>query len=330
MAGAGPAGGPEAFRSPSPRGDPRDALCGGRPRCYRAPMSPGARATAAAVGSILLWCWSGVCFAAGSRLAGAMPYLSLMTATGSLTVVALQAARRRPLADLVALPPRLIGAGFFGVALYTVMFCQAMGMAPPSDLGQVNLLNYLWPVWIAVLSLGLLEERRGTARTLLGAAVGFTGVAVARGLDRLLVVPASLVPHALTGAGGLLWALYCVLLRRWRIPEEQGGTALHFALCAALAAGIAAFTGGWAAWPGWSPRLAFWVVFGGVGPVGLAYHFWEIGMKRGDARLLGQLAYFTPVGSSLLIGAFVGGAPPAGLWLGSALIVAGAWIVRGP
>ena len=80
-------------------------------------MTPGSRATLAAVGSILLWCWSGVCFAVGSRIAGAMPYLALMTATGSLTVVALQAARRRPLLALVALPPRLAVAGFFGVAL---------------------------------------------------------------------------------------------------------------------------------------------------------------------------------------------------------------------
>jgi drug/metabolite transporter (DMT)-like permease len=291
-------------------------------------MSPKAHATIAAVGSILLWCWSGVCFAAGSRLAGAMPYLSLMAASGSLTVVALQAVRRRPLVEIVALPPRLIVAGFLGVALYTIMFCQAMGMASTTDLAQVNLLNYLWPVWIAVLSLALLKEQRSVARTLIGAAVGFVGVAVSRGLDQLFVVPVSLVPHALAGAGGLLWALYCVLLRRWRVHEEQGGTALHFALCAVMAAGISVFNGGWASWPGWSPQLLFWVLFGGVGPVGLAYHFWEIGMKRGDAHLLGQLAYFTPVGSSLLIGAFFGGALPAGLWLGSLLIVAGAWIVR--
>lgn len=291
-------------------------------------MTPQSRATLAAVGSILLWCWSGVCFAVGSRLVGAMPYLALMTAAGSLTVVLLQVARRRPLAALVALPPRLVVAGFFGVALYTVMFCQAMGMAAPEDLGQVNLINYLWPVWMAVLSLVLLDEDTRPGPVLLGAAVGFAGVAVARGVDQLLVVPASLLPHALTGAGGLLWALYCVLLRRWRVPEEQGGTALHFTVCAAMAAGISAATGGWAAWPGWTPQLAFWVVFGGVGPVGLAYHFWEIGMKRGDARLIGQLAYFIPVGSSLLIGAFFHGALSGGLWLGTALIIAGAWIAR--
>ena len=291
-------------------------------------MTSGSRATLAAVGSILLWCWSGVCFAVGSRIAGAMPYLSLMTATGSLTVVALQAARRRPLLALIALPPRLAVAGFFGVALYTVMFCQAMGMAAQTDLGQVNLLNYLWPVWMAILGLALLDEPRRPVPTLLGAAVGFAGVAVARGVDQLLVVPASVIPHALAAVGGLLWALYCVLLRRWRVPEEQGGTALHFAVCAALAAAVAGATGGWSAWPGWTPRLAFWVIFGGVGPVGLAYHFWEIGVKRGNIRLIVQLAYFIPVGSSVLISLFFHNSLSAGLWIGAALIAAGAWISR--
>ena len=67
------------------------------------------------------------------------------------------------------------------------------------------------------------------------------------------------------------------------------------------------------------------MIFGGVGPVGLAYHFWEIGMKRGNVRLISQLAYFTPVGSSLLIGVFFHQAPSAGLWLGASLIVVGAF-----
>ena len=59
------------------------------------------RATAAAVGSILLWCASGVCFTSGARLMGPMAYLTLMTATGVLTVAGLQFLRRRPLGDLV-------------------------------------------------------------------------------------------------------------------------------------------------------------------------------------------------------------------------------------
>jgi drug/metabolite transporter (DMT)-like permease len=40
-----------------------------------------------------------------------------------------------------------------------------------------------------------------------------------------------------------------------------------------------------------------------VGPVGAAFFLWDLGMKRGDPRLLGTLAYATPVVSTLLLAA---------------------------
>jgi drug/metabolite transporter (DMT)-like permease len=41
----------------------------------------------------------------------------------------------------------------------------------------------------------------------------------------------------------------------------------------------------------------------GLGPMGAAFFLWDIGMKRGDPRLLGTLAYATPVASTLLLAA---------------------------
>ena len=39
----------------------------------------------------------------------------------------------------------------------------------------------------------------------------------------------------------------------------------------------------------------------GAGPLGAAFFLWDEGMKRGDPRLLGTLAYATPVASTLLL-----------------------------
>jgi len=283
-------------------------------------------ATVTALGSILLWCWSGVCFARGGRLVGPGVYLTFMTATGSATVLLLQLLRRRPVADLVLLPRRVVVAGFFGVALYTVMLAFAFGIAPEADLGQVNLLNYLWPIWIVLLSTILLEERPGRAAAIAGALLGFTGVAVARGPEGLLNAPAAWTPHLLSLTGAFMWALYCVLLRRWRIPEEKGGTAFHFAVCALLAAALAAWRGEWSSLAGIGPEALFWILFGGIGPVGLAYHWWEIGVKRGDVRLISLLAYFIPVGSSVLLGLVFRESLGPGLIPGALLITAGAWV----
>lgn len=283
-------------------------------------------ATAAAVGSILLWCTSGVCFTSGARLLGPMVYLTLMTGTGVITVVLLQFFRRRPLENLLRLPFRVIVIGFWGVAFYTVILAFAFGTAPEQAIGQVNLLNYLWPVWIVLLSSLLIREKIRLLPMAAGVLLGFSGIVTARGWSDLLRMPEAPVPLALALLGGFLWACYSVLLRRWRIPEEQGGTAFHFTLCAIMAAAVAVFRGEWQNLPPVGAEALFWVLFGGIGPVGLAYHWWEIGVKRGNVPLISTLAYFIPIGSTLLISLLFRESMGPGLIPGSVLIAAGAWL----
>lgn len=284
------------------------------------------RATMAAIGSIVLWCASGVCFARGAQLLGPMAYLTLMTASGVVTVAVLQRLRRRPLGDLFRLPLRVVVAGFWGVSFYTVILAFAFGIAPAKAIGQVNLLNYLWPVWIVLFSAILIDKRTRSRLTAAGVLLGFSGIVVARGPSTLLSIPEDPLPLALALLGGLLWAGYSVLLRLWRIPEEQGGTAFHFTVCAVMAAALAAVRGEWHALPPVTAEALFWVLFGGIGPVGLAYHWWEIGVKRGNVPLISTLAYFTPVGSTVLIGLLFREAMGPGLLPGAVLIALGAWL----
>ena len=39
----------------------------------------------------------------------------------------------------------------------------------------------------------------------------------------------------------------------------------------------------------------------GLGPVGLAFFTWDIGMKRGDIQMLGTLSYAAPLLSTLVL-----------------------------
>ncbi|MCP4450277.1 MAG: DMT family transporter, partial [Planctomycetes bacterium] len=149
-----------------------------------------------------------------------------------------------------------------------------------------------------------------------------------RGFDLFTHLPTNCVPHALALSGGFLWALYVVLLRRWKIPEEKGGTAFHFAICAAVAGGLAAWSGAWHSMPPWSGPMLFWIVLGGVGPVGIAYSLYEISVKNGPVILIASLAYFIPIGSSLVIGLFFKETMNHGLILGAVCIAIGAWMVR--
>jgi drug/metabolite transporter (DMT)-like permease len=279
--------------------------------------------------AVLLWCFSGACFRRGSDVMGSpMVYLTWITGLGSATALVIQCLRRKPLLDMIRLPPGVMVAGFFGVALYTVMLAFAFGIADQAELGQINLLNYLWPVWMVVLGIVLLGNQPRIPVAIAGILVGLIGVIVSRGSDLFGQLPSSILPHLLALVGGLFWALYVVLLRKWEIPEAQGGTAFHFAICALLASVLAAVNGEWATVPPVTGTMIFWIAFGGVGPVGLAYTLYESSVKNGPVLLIASFAYLIPIGSSIVIGLLFREAMTMGLLVGAVLIAVGAWLIR--
>jgi drug/metabolite transporter (DMT)-like permease len=283
-------------------------------------------ATAAAMGSIALWSFSGLCYAAGGGLLGAMPYLAMSSAIGVLTIIVLQAVRGRSIGSLFRLPRHVMLAGFFGVTVYSILLGSAVAMADQRDKAHVMLLNYLWPIWIVLLGIMLLKEKVRARRAVAGAILGFVGVAMARGWEALAHPPVDLRPHAMAAVGSVLWALYSVLLRRWQIPAEQGGSTFHFAVCAVMAAGLATWQHSWGSVPAMGLRGVLLVLFTGVGPVGLAYYWWEIGMKRGAVPLIAGMAYLIPIASAALISLFYRASWDLLLLPSAGLIATGAWM----
>jgi drug/metabolite transporter (DMT)-like permease len=128
--------------------------------------------------------------------------------------------------------------------------------------------------------------------------------------------------------GGFLWALYSVLLKKWKIHGDQGGTTLHFLICSLMAAALAAVRGEWSSLRTFTPEALFWILFGALGPVGSAYYFWELGIKKGSVNLAAVLSYFIPVGSTVIIGLIFRQAMSPRLIPGAVLIAAGSWLVR--
>jgi drug/metabolite transporter (DMT)-like permease len=101
-------------------------------------------------------------------------------------------------------------------------------------------------------------------------------------------------------AAAITWAAYSVLSRRLAtVPSEAvgsfcGATAVLAALChLALESTV---------WPTGCQWLA--VLAMATGPVGFAFFAWDIGMKRGDIRVLGACGYLTPLLSTGLLVAF--------------------------
>ena len=72
---------------------------------------------------------------------------------------------------------------------------------------------------------------------------------------------------------------------------------------------------------GWAATAAL-----GLGPVGLAFYLWDIGVKRGDIQLLGTASYAAPLMSTLLLIAAGFARPSAALLLAALLITGGALV----
>jgi drug/metabolite transporter (DMT)-like permease len=64
----------------------------------------------------------------------------------------------------------------------------------------------------------------------------------------------------------------------------------------------------------------------GIGPVGAAFFAWDIGMKRGDIRVLGAASYATPLLSTafLMLAGFA--KPSVAIAIAAVLIAGGGFI----
>jgi drug/metabolite transporter (DMT)-like permease len=253
-----------------------------------------------------------------TRLAQPTPPLLLTAlglAAGGLFGLAAVAARGRLRA--LRQGPLAWAHGLGGIGGYHALYFAALGWAPAVE---ANLLNYAWPLLIVLFS-GWIGGLRLGARRLLGVAMGAAGaVLLLAGEGGGAAFPAGAwAGFACALAAAVVWALYSVLAARLgRVPSEA---VAGFCLVSAAAAGLAHL----ALEPPAALEARHWaaVALMGLGPTGAAFFLWDHGMKRGDPRLLGTLAYAVPVASTLLLVAIGEGELSARMLAAAALVSGG-------
>jgi drug/metabolite transporter (DMT)-like permease len=135
--------------------------------------------------------------------------------------------------------------------------------------------------------------------------------------------PSQIPGLAAAFVAAFVWAAYSVMSRKLKaVPTDAvAGFCLATALLAALVHGMVETT----VWPETSAQ---WLAIAalGVGPVGAAFFAWDIGMKRGDIRVLGAASYATPLLSTafLILAGFA--KPSAGIAIAAVLIAGGGLI----
>jgi drug/metabolite transporter (DMT)-like permease len=210
-------------------------------------------------------------------------------------------------------PVWLLGVG--GLFGYHFFYFMALGNAPAVE---ASLIAYLWPLLIVLFS-ALLPGERLRWFHLAGTTAGFAGAAL------LVTRGTSLQFDARYGLGylsaavcALTWSGYSVLSRRFgSVPTDAVGGFCGVTALLALACHLIFEDTVW-------PRGAAWlaVLCLGLGPVGAAFFTWDVGVKRGNIRVLGAFSYMAPLISTILLVAF-GISEPGWIIAVACLLIAG-------
>lgn len=206
--------------------------------------------------------------------------------------------------------------GLFG---YHALYFSALRLAPAAEAG---LIAYLWPLLIVLFS-GLLPGESLRLGHLIGAVLGFAGAALiitggGAGFD-MAHVPG----YVLALLCALTWSGYSVISRK--IGSAPTSSVAVFCLATAILSAGLHLAVETTVWPqgtiGWLATVGL-----GLGPVGLAFYVWDIGVKHGDIQMLGTMSYAAPLLSTVIL---VGVGIAAATWslgLAAVLITSGAAI----
>ena len=275
------------------------------------------RVTATVIGFSAVLLWS--LLAMFTAMSGSIPAFQLATMTFALggALGAVSWPFRPGAARALRQPLQVWALGVGGLFGYHALYFTALKSAPPAEAG---LINYLWPLLIVLLS-ALLPNERLRVHHVAGALLGLTGTIVLFTGGRGFALASDYLPgFAAAFVAAFVWSSYSVLSRRFAsVPTDA---VVGFCLVTAMLSAICHLTFEATVWPQTASQWAA-VTALGLGPVGAAFYAWDLGVKRGDIRVLGALSYAAPVLSTafLVLAGFA--EPSATLALATALIAGG-------
>lgn len=273
------------------------------------------KATLVGFGAVLLWALLAL-FTVGSAPVPPFQLAAMCFAVGG-TLGAVWIGATTGFSVLRGVSWRVYLFGTLGLFGYHALYFSALRMAPAAEAG---LIAYLWPLMIVLFS-GLLPGEHLRPLHVIGALISFAGAALI-----VLGGAAGFSAQALPGYGlallcALTWSGYSVLSRR--LGDTPTASVVIFCLATAVLALGAHLLFEDTVWPasglGWLSILGL-----GLGPVGLAFYVWDIGVKRGDIQLLGVASYGAPLLSTLVLILAGIAAPSLSLLVAGVLITVGA------
>ncbi len=206
-------------------------------------------------------------------------------------------------------------AGYFG---YHFFLFYAFRFAPAVE---ANLINYLWPVLMVLFTPFFEREAQLRWYHFTGAFLSVVGcLFLVSGAPAESASGEEYKGYFLAFLAALTWPLYS--LGRKKFPPTSVWSIGGFC----LTSGVLCLTTHALIEPRVSLNMpdAMKLLFLGLGPFGLAFYFWDEATRKGDSRVLGALAYLTPVISTLGLVIFAGKIFTFSSFLAMVLITSGA------
>ena len=214
------------------------------------------------------------------------------------------------------IPLRTLALGVYGLFAYHFLLFIALRHAPPVE---ANLVNYLWPLFIVVLSPVVLPGVALRLPHVLAALLGFGGaaIAIAGGRELSGTLAWGYLPAL---AAAFIWATYSLLTKRVAaFPTTAIGLF-------GLVSGVLSLLCHVALEPATSLQPRDWALLAvlGLGPLGASFFMWDKALKLGDARHIGILSYITPLASTALLIVVSGRQFSASIALATVMIIGAA------
>lgn len=201
--------------------------------------------------------------------------------------------------------PAQLALGVFTLFGFHFLLFIALRLAPAVE---VNLVNYLWPLLIVLLTPLYLSGVTLHRVHFVAAAFGFGGAALAilSGQEPGIRAPGqadweTALGYALALGSALIWANYSLQTKR-AADAGTGASSAAIGLYGLLAGLLSLLCHAWL-----EPAVilsrddALMLALLGLGPLGAAFFLWDQALKLGDLRQIGILSYLTPLASTLLL-----------------------------
>jgi drug/metabolite transporter (DMT)-like permease len=201
-----------------------------------------------------------------------------------------------PLVKTWKVPIATLAVGTLGIFGNLFFYYLAFQLAPPVE---VNLINYLWPMLIVVMSPLFLQGYKLHAWHFLGVLLGLAGTFLIISGGKTAFSRGYSAGYLSAFLGALIWVVYSLQIKR--MPRFNSGAVGGFSLLAGVLAMLIFLIQMQSGFPFPAIQPADWLYLFlmSLGPIALANLTWKLAIQGGDPGIVGSFSYLTPMLSTI-------------------------------